>query len=54
MKSIQSHTNTNNETYFSTTDKDGQMIYSFSEDFEDFWTQDDHDAAESNSTPAKY
>jgi hypothetical protein len=32
--------------YFSTTDEDGQTIYSFTEDFEDTWTQEVEDEYE--------
>jgi hypothetical protein len=53
MNNIQSHTSPKGITYFSTTDENGQTIYSFSEDFEDIWTQDDQDAIESGSTPSK-
>ena len=37
------HTNAAGTVYFSTTDEDGQTIYSFTEDFEDIWTQEDED-----------
>jgi hypothetical protein len=40
---IDTHTNANGETYYSTTDENGQTIYSFSEGFEDTWTQEDED-----------
>ena len=53
MKTIETLKNQNGETYYSTTDENGQMIYSFTEDFEDIWTQDDQDAIDSGSTPAK-
>ena len=54
MTTIESHTNAAGDVYFSTTDEDGQTIYSFTEDFEDIWTQDDEDAIAAGSTPAKY
>ena len=53
MKTIESHKNNNGTTYYSTTDDNGQTIYSFTVDFEDAWTQDDQDAIESGSTPSK-
>ena len=53
MNSIESHANAAGTVYFSTTDEDGQTIYSFTEDFEDVWTQDDQDAIEAGSTPSK-
>jgi hypothetical protein len=37
------HTNTTGTVYFSKTDEDGQAIYSFTEDFEDTWTQEVQD-----------
>jgi hypothetical protein len=43
MSNITNHTNTAGVPYFSTTDESGQTIYSFTEDFEDTWTQDDED-----------
>lgn len=53
MKNITTHTNANESTYYSTTDENGQTIYSFSPDFSDIWTQDDQDAIEAGSTPSK-
>lgn len=53
MNSIESHTNAAGTAYFSTTDEDGQTIYSFTEDFEDIWTQSDQDAIDAGSTPSK-
>ena len=50
---IESHTNDNGDTYYSTPDEDSQTIYSFTEDFEDIWTQDDQAAIASGSTPSK-
>jgi hypothetical protein len=47
------HTNAAGATYFSTTDENGQTIYSFTPDFEDIWTQEDQDAIEAGSTPSK-
>ena len=44
---------TNGTAYYSTTDENGQTIYSFSEDFEDIWTQEDQDAIDAGSTPSK-
>jgi len=44
MKTITTHTNKNGIAYFSTTDENGQTIYSFTQDFEDTWTQDEQDA----------
>lgn len=48
------HTNSNGTTYYSTTDESGQTIYSFTEDFQDIWTQEDQDAIESGSSPSKF
>ena len=42
------HTNTTGTVYFSKTDEDGQTIYSFTEDFEDTWTQEVQDEHEAN------
>jgi len=42
MKTIKAHTNASGETYYSTTES-GQTIYSFSQNFDDTWTQDDQD-----------
>jgi len=53
MNSIESHTNAAGTAYFSTTDEAGQTIYSFTEDFEDIWTQEDQDAIDAGSTPSK-
>jgi hypothetical protein len=46
-------TDKNGETYYSTTDEKGQTICSFTEDFEDIWTQDDQDAIAEGSSPSK-
>jgi hypothetical protein len=48
MNTIESHTTPAGITYYSTTDENGQTIYSFTEDFEDTWMQDGND-----STPSK-
>lgn len=40
---ITEHVNQNGITYYSTTDENGNTIYSWTPDFEDFWTQDDQD-----------
>ncbi len=53
MNAIESHTNANGTAYYSTTDENGQTIYSFTQDFEDIWTQEDQDAIEAGSTPSK-
>ena len=53
MKNITSHINNSSETYYSTTDENGQTIYSFAQDFADIWTQEDQDAIDAGSTPAK-
>jgi hypothetical protein len=47
------HTNAAGTVYFSTTDENGKTIYSFTEDFEDIWTQEDQDAIDAGSTPSK-
>ena len=55
MTTIESHTDKETgNVYYSTTDENGVTIYSFTEDFEDIWTQDDQDAIEAGSTPSKY
>jgi hypothetical protein len=43
MSNITNHTNTAGVTYFSKVTDNGETIYSFTEDFEDIWTQDDED-----------
>lgn len=53
MNTIESHTNANGTAYYSTTDENGQTIFSFTQDFEDIWTNDDQNAIESGSTPSK-
>jgi len=50
---ITTHINADGTPYYSTTDENGQTIYSFTKDFEDIWTQEDQDAIESGSTPSK-
>jgi hypothetical protein len=50
---INKHTNADQNAYYSTTDENGQTIYSFTEDFEDIWTQEDQDAVDAGSTPSK-
>ena len=37
------HANAQGIPYFSKVDDDGATIYSFTEDFEDIWTQEDED-----------
>jgi hypothetical protein len=54
MKTIKTHTNASGITYYSFTDESGETIYSFSQDFDDIWTQEDEDAMDAGSTPAKY
>ena len=44
MKTILILTNAAGTVYYSTTDESGQTIYSFTDDFEDIWTQDDQDS----------
>tara|TARA_R110002020_G_scaffold414910_1_gene624369 strand:+ start:142 stop:312 length:171 start_codon:yes stop_codon:yes gene_type:complete len=34
-------TNDNGETYYKGEMEDGFIVYSFSEDFEDYWTEED-------------
>lgn len=43
MKNINTHTNANGIAYYSTTNENSETIYSFTEDFDDIWTQDDED-----------
>ena len=50
---ITSHTNAAGIEYVSAISESGETIYSFTEDFEDIWTQDDQDAIEAGSTPSK-
>jgi hypothetical protein len=50
---ITTHTNAAGAAYYSRPDEDGETIYSFTEDFEDIWTQEDQDAIEAGSTPSK-
>lgn len=40
---ITAHTNANGIPYFSKVADDGSTIYSFTEDFEDIWSQEDED-----------
>jgi hypothetical protein len=40
------HTNTTGTVYYSKTDEDGQTIYSFTQDFDDTWTQEVEDEYE--------
>lgn len=53
MNIIESHTNAAGTIYYSTTDENGQKIYSFDGNFEDIWTLEDQAAIESGSTPSK-
>ena len=53
MKTTTTRTNANGEAYYSTTDENGQTIFSFSESFDDIWTQEDQDAIDAGSTPSK-
>ena len=43
MSNITTYTNANGIAYYSTTNENGETIYSFTEDFEDIWSQDDQD-----------
>lgn len=52
-KKMTTHTNAAGTAYFSTTDENGQTVYSFFSDFDDVWTQDDEDAINADSTPSK-
>ena len=40
---INTHTNANGQDYFSKEGENGEMIFSFSEDFRDTWSQEDED-----------
>jgi len=40
---INTHTNPNGEKYFSKKGENGERILSFSENFEDTWSQEDED-----------
>ena len=50
---IKTHLNKTGSTYYSTTNNDGETIYSFTSDFEDIWSQEDQDAIDTGSTPSK-
>ena len=52
-KKMTTHTNAAGTAYFSTTDENGQTVYSFSADFDDVWTQNDEDAINADSAPSK-
>ena len=43
---MKTHKNDNGEAYFSKTNEDGETIFSFTQDFEDYWSQDDQDLHE--------
>ena len=43
MSNITTYTTANGIAYYSTTNENGETIYSFTEDFEDIWSQDDQD-----------
>ena len=49
MNNIHKHINSNGTIYYSTKQL-GETIYSFTEDFEDIWTQDDQDIEDSRNT----
>ena len=55
MKNIATRklTNSAGDIYYAMTDESGQTVYSWTDDFEDIWTQDDQDAIEVGSTPSK-
>lgn len=53
INQITDHININGTVYYSATDENGQTIYSFTEDFQDTWTQDDQDAINADSAPSK-
>lgn len=40
---MKTHKNHNGETYYSKTNEDGETVYSFTETFEDIWSQEDQD-----------
>jgi hypothetical protein len=44
MNTIETHKNQNGIEYYSTIDKEGKRIFSFSPSFEDIWNQEDQDA----------
>jgi hypothetical protein len=48
MKIITIHTNAHGDEYYSTLNENGEAIYSFSENFDDVWTQEDEDAGQSS------
>lgn len=54
MANVETHANDAGETYYSTTDEEGETIYSFSADFEDTWDQDAEDAIDAGTTPSKF
>ena len=55
MKNIATRklTNSAGDIYYAMTDESGITVYSWTDDFEDIWNQDDQDAIEAGSTPSK-
>jgi hypothetical protein len=43
MRDIEMKTNANGDVYYTAKDAEGQTIYSFTPNFEDYWTQEDED-----------
>jgi hypothetical protein len=43
MKITHTYTNQSGDAYYSRTDENGEITYSFSESFADYWTQADQD-----------
>ena len=43
MNTTETLINSNGETYYKMQREDGVFIYSFSEDFEDYWTNSEQD-----------
>ena len=52
IEGIVSHLNAAGEIYYS-TEQDGETVYSFTDDFDDTWSQEDEDAIAAGSTPSK-
>lgn len=46
---MNTHTNDNGETYFSTTTDKGETIFSFTQDFTDYWSKDEQDLHENRT-----
>ena len=43
LERLETKTNANGDVYYIDKDDNGKTIYSFTPDFEDYWTQEDED-----------